>query len=178
MQEHAKVTTNDSIRAYYNRTVGTPTTPTNLDYTITLPKTTALISKVKRRKAPGLDQTTTDMLKAAPCSTARHVHPLLLKVTLSGQQPLIWKHGTAIPLHKGQGNTSKAGGYRSILLASEIPKLHYTFLRQSLTDLLTTALRPTQCGGLPGRSTSYAVQFAALTTEQLAKKMSQQSDTI
>ena len=36
-----------------------------------------------------------------------------------------------------------------------------------MTDLLTAALRPTQCGGLPGRSTSYAVQFAALTTERL-----------
>ena len=110
--QHVSTHTPNSNSSHTHRThrLRIPITPTTLDYTITLPKTTALISKVKRRKAPGQDQTTTDMLKAAPSSTARHVHPLLLKVTLSGQEPLVWKHGTAIPLHKGQGNTSKAGG--------------------------------------------------------------------
>ena len=158
-QEHAQLVDNEHMLKFYNSTIRQHTTPENMDNIITLPRTTQIISHSKRRKAPSpIDHITKDLLKAAPTSTARHIQPLIAKVSILQQEPLLWKHGDAIPLHKGSGPTSKAPSYRSILLASEIPKIHYAFLRSNLNSFLLRTMRPTQCGGLPGRTTAYAAQ--------------------
>ena len=54
-------------------------------------------------KAPGLDGITNDMLKGAPQQVARHLHPLLCKMSLGCEEPMSLKGSLATDLCKGRG---------------------------------------------------------------------------
>ncbi len=100
--EDAKPTTYQQITTLYNTT--TPTAATTLSPTIqTIPTRQWLAThfrRLKRGKAPGFDNITSTLLRLAPVEAARLVLPIITKLGLLIQEPLGWKHGTAIPLPK------------------------------------------------------------------------------
>eukprot|EP00959_Pyramimonas_sp_CCMP1952_P265218 5546102-Pyramimonas_sp.AAC.1 len=120
---------------------------------------TDMFTKVKRRKAAGRDMIQGELVAGCPAEMARHYAPLMLKVCLLQQEPLSWKHGIVHPLFKGKGAIEDLKNYRSILLNGVISKCWHRFLRHQLSEYLELMLRPTQCGGRAGHSTTQLIHL-------------------
>eukprot|EP00959_Pyramimonas_sp_CCMP1952_P346359 7254022-Pyramimonas_sp.AAC.1 len=56
--------------------------------------TAAMLGEPKRRKAPGQDGISGDLLRCQPRAAARHYAPIMLKAAVHKQEPPAWKHGT------------------------------------------------------------------------------------
>eukprot|EP00959_Pyramimonas_sp_CCMP1952_P000512 9812-Pyramimonas_sp.AAC.1 len=106
-----------------------------------------LFRGVKRRKAPGQDQMSGDLLTAHPAALARHYAPIFVKTSMRQQEALASKHGIVFPLFKGKGTPTCLDNYRSILLNGTISKRWHRLLRDQLAHYLHLMLKDTQCGG-------------------------------
>ncbi len=156
--EDARPATHDHITTLYNTT--TPTAATTVKPLLqALPIRQWLAThfrRLKRGKAPGYDNITSTLLRLAPVESTRVILPIIIKASLLIQEPLGWKHGTAIPLPKKGGATLTHDHFRSTLLNSEVSKAHHAFLRSQLARALHTMLHDTMVGGRAHRSTSMA----------------------
>ena len=128
----------------------------NCDNIISLHQLARQISSAPSFKAPGLDGITNDMLKGAPQQVARHLHPLLCKMSLGCKEPLMLKGSLATDLYKGRGCKLDMTSYRSIVCSSVLSKHHHKFLRSRLLSVVVHFLRDTQCGGIPSRGVDMA----------------------
>ena len=122
----------------------------------TLLQTTRFAAKTSPHKAIGPDGVHPALESMAPHATARHIHPLAVKIALLAREPLIAKGGEYVPLHKGGPDDVQVASYRAILLNSRIAKHHHAFLRSRLVTLLAASHTVSQCCGLPGRGTDIA----------------------
>ena len=107
-------------------------------------------------KAGGPDGILDDYMRAAPDEMARAFHPLMVKMALRCEEPLLYKGGVAVDLYKGSGPSSSMARYRSILLNSAVCKHHHRFMRGRLLFFLQASFLRSQCGGLPGRGADAA----------------------
>ena len=83
-------------------------------------------------KAVGPDGIHPKLETIAPHETARHLHPLLVKIAVTAQEPIIAKGGPYAILGKANRTAEQARlpeAYRAILLNSRIAKHHHAFLR-------------------------------------------------
>ena len=78
------------------------------------------------------------------------------KVALRGTEPLSWRGGKLIPLHKGKLCRSNPAGYRSIFISSYTTKVYHATLRKHLLDAWTGVLKHLQFGGRRGMSADLA----------------------
>jgi len=83
--------------------------------------------RVKKGKASGPDFLPSELFHYFPAVTAKHCYATLLKAALQGQECLLHKGGTLVPLWKGKGDKSLCSSFRSILLSSHFGN-HYTEL--------------------------------------------------
>ena len=93
----------------------------------TLTELEAAFRRVKKGKASGPDHLPSELFHAFPRDMARQCYTTLLKAALQGQECLLHKGGTLVPLWKGKGDMSLCSSFRSILLSSHFGKsLHRT----------------------------------------------------
>ena len=108
------------------------------------------IKKMKRGKAPGPNQLPTDLLKAGGSVVARQLAAVTTKIALRGTEPLAWRGGRLIPLHKGKLCRSDPAGYRSIFISNYTTKVYHATLRRHLLDAWSSVLTHLQFGGVKG----------------------------
>ena len=95
--------------------------------------------------------------KAAPLMAQKY-YPLLLKIALSGKEPLLYKGGLLAAAYKQKGKQSECESYRSLMVSSGIAKAFHALYRKELVRPLRAYALPLQIGGLPGMSISHASQ--------------------
>lgn len=116
------------------------------------------IKKMKRGRAPGPNALPTDVLKAGGATLARQISTVTTKIALRGSEPLNWRGGKLIPLHKGKLCRSNPEGYRSIFLSNHTTKVYHGCLRKHLLDAWNGVLSNLQFGGRAGMATDLAHQ--------------------
>lgn len=173
--EAAEITNLNDLQCRYNSTPSQPIFELNV---LNIPSRQFIdnaISHSKPRKQTGPDQSSNDLINAARQPALRHLMPLYLKVGALGQEPLIWKGGTASDILKPGQSADTMKGFRSILLGSHFAKHHHKFLRERLAQLLNVLAIDTQCGGIKHKGTDMAnhtvrafLQLAKLTKTTVA----------
>ena len=126
------------------------TTAFNLEALPTLGEVENAILSLKFRKASGPDGVTAETLRSAPQATATTLYPLFLKATLAAREPIEWRGGNLIALAKRATKALECSGYRSILLASVVGKIHHKILRGKLEPYLGRCKSGLQAGTSAG----------------------------
>ena len=93
-----------------------------LDDLPTLDQVKSRIRKLKSGKAPGLDQIPNEIIKAGGVVMAAMLHELFVKAVCAGREPLEWKTGTSVPLHK-KGPVTNPDNYRAISCQTPLQSL-------------------------------------------------------
>ena len=122
------------------------------------------VRRTKTGKAAGHDGIPAEVYKVDPARMAMVLLPLALKQSGLLCEPVQFKGGEAKELWKKKGSTAASASYRSILLAETLGKIVRSALRPQLVEVAMEAFSPTQCGGMPGRSTEYPAHMARLFT--------------
>ena len=107
----------------------------------------AAFRRVKKGKASGPDHLPSELFHYFPVALAKQGYSVLLKMALQGQESLIHKGGTLIPLWKGKGNKNLCTSFRSILLSSHFGKTLHRAMRLKQADVYETYLHAQQLGG-------------------------------
>ena len=123
---------------------------------ISLHRLARQISSAQCFKGPGLDGITNDMLKGSPQQAARHLYPLLCKMSLGCKEPLMLKGSLATDLYKGRVCKLDMTSYKSIVCRSVLSKHHHKFLRSRLLTVVAHSFFDTQCGGIPDKGVDMA----------------------
>ena len=100
------------------------------------------------RKAAGPEGLQPEVLSFAAADLAPAVWDLMTKVFLTQTEPLQWKNGTMIPIHK-KGREDLASQYRGILLAAVLGKRFHSLVRTLLMNQLQPFRSSGQIGGFP-----------------------------
>ena len=111
------------------------------------------VTKLKSRKAPGLDGLTPELLKSGGDSIIIGLESVFRSAWLSGVVPEDWRKGVIVPFWKGKGAKSDCNNYRGITLLSVPGKVFAHVLLQRVRTQLLATQRPEQSGFTPGRST-------------------------
>lgn len=96
--------------------------------------------EMQLRKAPigkscGLDAIPGELLHSACPHLATFLWPLLLKVASRIQEPLQWKGGQLVALHKGKHSPMECSSYRAILVSSALGKsMHGVFRARTMPN--------------------------------------------
>ena len=114
-----------------------------------------LCKKVHMHKAPGIDGVPQAWIKLGSPLLATHLHALLLKCWIFGQEPLQFKGGLLHPLWK-KGSKSEAGNYRGITLLESYGKRWHALLRGRLLHRALSIRTIGQLGGFPRQQTGFA----------------------
>ena len=96
------------------------------------------IVKAAKRKATGPDGPSFDLMQLAPDATVDLLHPLFVKVALGSREPLMWKGGWQVALHKG-GLIAPMANWRAILLGCHVAKIHQFFYAHAYYLLFNTS---------------------------------------
>ena len=127
--------------------------------------------RVASRKATGDDAVPGELCRSHPAAMARMAYGPLLKLVCQGQEALIHKGGTLVPVWKQKGSQSLVQSYRSILVSSHMGKGIHRAIRQHQQDLYTDFLHSGQIGGRPHVPVGLGMHLvrAHLRTNQLRK---------
>ena len=107
-------------------------------------------------------------MQAAPTEIARLVAPILVKASLTGQEPMAFKHCRLAEVSKAAGDPYANKGYRAVTVCNVFAKHHYSFLRSQLAHSIDIMLRDSQLGGRARRSPTMASHQARLISSILA----------
>ena len=116
---------------------------------LSLPSVAHAFGKLSAKKAPGFSGLPADVLRFAPVQAAACHMPLLVKILMRQQVPLLWKGGRAVPIEKPGKNLALPSGWRSILLLEAGAKGLGGALRQCLLSGFETLRMPGQGGSRP-----------------------------
>ena len=103
--------------------------------------------RVKKGKACGPDFLPSELFHYFPTVIAKQCYATLLKVALQGQECLLHKGGTLVPLWKGKDDKSSCSSFRSILLSSHFGKTLHRALRLKQAHIYETYMHAQQLGG-------------------------------
>ena len=151
--EAAQKVTDDQLQAAHLSTEGSQCLIA-LDDMPTLDQVKSRIRKLKSGKAPGLDQIPNEVIKAGGEVMAKMLHELFVKAVCAGREPLEWKTGTSVPLHK-KGPVTNPDNYRAIFLSDTIAKLAHGCLRDRLCKTYEKLASPACFGGRAGTGTDF-----------------------
>lgn len=122
------------------------------------------INKLKKDKAPGIDEITGDLLKVDIQNTAELLHPLFIKIWQEERFPEDWKKGIIIKLPK-KGDLKNCTNWRGITLLSTVNKLFCRILVNRMKVELDKDLRKEQHGFRSGRSCTDLINTLRIITE-------------
>ena len=114
-----------------------------------------VIKFLKLRKAAGVDQIETFMLKFANDETIDLIKNLFNTIIETGKITSIWKKGKIIPIPKNKENKIKVDKFRPISLLSVVGKVFEKVIMTRLNALVveTNMIPKTQSGFVKGKST-------------------------
>ena len=101
----------------------------NLNSSITVKEIHEHISKLKMKKATGLDGIHNEMLKHGRFYLVPLLHKLFNNIFSSGIFPPQWNLGLIIPIYKNKGDPNLPSNYRGITLSSCLGKLFTSILQ-------------------------------------------------
>ena len=113
----------------------------------------AQFRSVKAGKAPGPDGLGSSAVKLAVPQIAFHSYALTLKTAATRCEPLRWRGGNAIALHKGKGHGFAMSEFRSVLLSDIVGKRWHAWLRSVLVPHFLEQRLDLQAGVAGGQST-------------------------
>ena len=105
--------------------------------------------RVQKGKAIGDDLIPGELCHTHPAAVARLAYGPLLKLVCQGQESLLHKGGTLVPVWKQKGAQNLVQSYRSILVSSHFGKGIHRAIRQHQQTLYTEFLHAGQLGGRP-----------------------------
>ena len=122
--------------------------PDLMDSTISMEELNYAIKKLKRRKSPGPDGITNEMLIYAGKPALYKLLEIFNKTWQEGSLPQSWREATMIPIHKKGKSKTEATSYRPISLASCVVKLLERIINARLKWFLESEqlLAPQQAG--------------------------------
>jgi len=123
------------------------------------------IKQTKGNKAPGEDKITSDMLKADPRESAKHLVELFNKVWEEERVPDSWKKGVIVKLPK-KGDLTHCGNWRGINLLSVPGKIFCRVLLSRMKQSIERVLREEQAGFRSGRSCTDQIFILRTIVEQ------------
>jgi ribonuclease HI len=126
------------------------------------------LAQMKNRKAPGIDEVTSDMLKRLSQSAQLQLVGLLNQSLATGDVPESWRTGNIIPLLKPGKNATEMKSYRPVTLTSHLSKVMERIIAARVVYVVGDKLQKTQFGFRHGRSTIDAVaRLVHFVTEAL-----------
>eukprot|EP00435_Cladocopium_sp_Y103_P037245 s1928_g9.t2 len=146
----------DSLRSLHGPGLGLDPTILNPDVIPTVADFLSTISRLKGGKAPGPNCIPPEICKIGSAVFAQHLAPLTLKAACHGKEPLSWRGGKLVALHKGKLPTWDPSGYRSIFVSDHTAKLYHSALRRHLVRTWEHNLEHLQVGGRVGFGTDFA----------------------
>ena len=129
--------------------------PEAMENSITMAELTDAIKKLKRKKSPGPDNITNEMLQHLGNLALQKLLTVFSHSWKQGQVPQCWKEATMIPILKRGKNKTKAQSYRPISLTSCVCKTLQRMINQRLQLYLETEsiIVPEQAGFRQYKST-------------------------
>jgi hypothetical protein len=124
------------------------------------------IRSMKNNKAPGIDQITSEMLKADSRTAAQALHPIFSKLWEDEQLPEDWLQGILIKVPK-KGDPSICDNYRGIMLLCIPVKILCKVLLNRFEKKVNETLRNTQAGFRAGRSCTEHINTLRIIIEQI-----------
>ena len=116
------------------------------------------IRKLQTGKAPGPDLITNEVLKASPGAAARMLLPLMWKMVLRLQEPVIWKGGRLLPIYKKKGSHEECQSFRGILLMDSMGKVLRSAGRHLVAAPFFHQSDAMHIGGKPGMPVQFGNQ--------------------
>ena len=89
------------------------------------------LRKMKNGKAPGVDEVTTEMIKAAGPVGLHWMYRLFRMIWKGKEVPEDWRKGLIIPVFK-KGDKKKCNNYRGIILISHVAKIFERILEKKV----------------------------------------------
>lgn len=121
---------------------------------------------MKNRRAPGICDITTEMLKAGGTTTAIWLTNVFNTVWSTEIIPDNWRKGLILPFWKRKGDLHDCSNYRGITLLSIPGKLFCRILINRARPALMHHRRPQQAGFTPGRGTTDHISTVRLLIEK------------
>lgn len=131
------------------------------------------IDHLKKRKAPGADNITAEMIQAGKECSVDMLHNLCNKIYQEKKCPSDWGKAIIIPIHK-KNDKSECGNYRGISLLSVPGKVYTRILQQRLKRYVDEVVAEEQAGFRAGRGTMDQI----FTIRQIAEKYFEKNRTL
>ena len=131
------------------------------------------IQALKTRKAPGVDNITSEMLQAGGESSVKMMHTLCNNIYEEKKCPEDWGRAIIVPIHK-KGDKKVCSNYRGISLLSVPGKVYTRMLQQRLKQHIESVISEEQAGFRMGRGTIDQL----FVIRQLAEKYCEQNRTM
>src|SRR6218665_2572562 len=112
----------------------------------------AAIGSLKKRKSPGEDNITQEMIQAGEESSVQMMHTLCKKIYQEKSCPANWGKAIIVPIHKKK-DTRDCNNYRGISLLSVPGKVYTSILRQRLKRYVEEIMAEEQAGFRAARGT-------------------------
>ncbi|CAE7487237.1 unnamed protein product [Symbiodinium sp. CCMP2592] len=140
---------------------------------ICLPRLAHAFGSMATRKASGLSGVPSEIFRFAPGQAAAVHIPLILKMMMRCQSPLLWRGGRAAPIEKPGKSLTTPGGWRSIMLMEAGAKGLGGALRQELLRGFEAVRVEGQVGSRPNAPMQTAMsQVRGFLTELHDKRRS------
>uniref|UniRef100_H3B0L2 Reverse transcriptase domain-containing protein n=1 Tax=Latimeria chalumnae TaxID=7897 RepID=H3B0L2_LATCH len=110
------------------------------------------IESLKKKKAPGSDNITAELLQAGEEHTVKAMHKLFNKIYKQEQVPSEWGKAIIVPICK-KGDKSECKNYKGISLLSALRKAFTKTLQRRMKRFVDVALAEDQAGFRPEQST-------------------------
>ena len=110
------------------------------------------IKNLKRKKAPGEDNITAEMIQAGGSCSVEMMHRLCNKIYYDKDCPRDWGKVIIVPIHK-KGDRTECGNYKAISLISVPGKVYTKVLQQRMKGDIEDAMNEEQAGFRKGRGT-------------------------
>merc|ERR1712194_435856 len=130
--------------------------PQNVQFIVTRTGLEDLFRRAPAGKVGGEDLLTNEVFKLDPALMTKVCHPLLAKIGLKEQEPIVFKGGTQHELWKKKKDVTECGSSRGIMLENTLAVQLHRHHSQQLQPYLAAFVTETQAGSLPGRGTECA----------------------
>jgi hypothetical protein len=103
---------------------------------ITLGEVTAIINKLKNKKAPGIDNISAEHIKCGGVALHKCIVLLFNVITKYEYVPICFKKGIVVPIPKGSKNKESQDNYRGLTLLPVLSKMYETYVTKQIEKWL------------------------------------------
>ena len=148
--------TTTNLVSQFSETLDRVQEPTPTDALPQLPEILSIMRKLKKRKAPGVDDVTNAHLKNLPKTTIAQLLRIIQACIELQYFPETWKHATVVAIPKPRKDPTLPSSYRPISLLPHISKILERVILNRIEDHLNSheIIPPFQYGFRKGRSTT------------------------